>query len=777
MNAATQTLKREIPNVGEGVSTGILLYLLLFSVTGSIAAANWSDDLGTLTFAAAGSVTLAIALAKQKRIPGWLAHLCSLLLSLPAIFYLGMTTLPSALTEEEKAIALGERVTVWLSRVALGGSATDNLIFVLQLCWTMWLIAHFAGWSIYRRHQVWGALVPTGVAIVVNLFYSAPQSGLYIALYILCALLLLVRLNLQSLEIDWRRGAVGYSSDISFDFLWNGAIITLILLAVVWVIPAGPPSPAWLEFLEPIQSSWQGFEEQFNRMFGGLRGGGRSTAGGFFSNTLTMGGPINLPQQPVMNVQTLYARYWRANVYDKYNGTGWVNTSVDLLNLAANEARLDSRRDFLRAEVTQTVKLLASDLPTLFAQSQPIRFDLPVEVRYTRIDESDQPFVTYEVTAVRARRLVRAGTVYNVVSVISVADEESLRTDSLDYPHWITSTYLQLPDTLPTRVRELAQSLTISYTNPYDKAVALEKYVRNTIKYNEQVSAPPPDQDGVDYTLFERREGYCNYYASSLAVLARAVGIPARVVSGYSLGDYDNGTFHIFETNAHSWVEIYFPSYGWIEFEPTANKPEFERPKRQTSSAPVEPELEDAASEARRRQAREKELEDEDIGNFDPGAFRFDFWNSPNAAAIIGGGIAGLIALITLTINIVKEIRRNARLAPAARVYERMLNRARWLGLREEKYATPLERACVINATLPNAHIETERIAASYTRERFGAHTLDEAERAELANDWRTWRGEWLRGVRARIIERIVAPFRALTENARRFKRRWERMG
>lgn len=774
MSAVTQPLKREIPNVGEGISTGILLYLLLFSVTGSIAAANWSDDLGTLTFAAAGAVTLAIALAKIKRLPGWLAHLFSLIVSLPATFYLGTTTLPSLLTQEEKMIALWERITVWTNRVVMGGNATDNLIFVLQLCWTMWLIAHFAGWSIYRRHQVWGALVPPGIAIVVNLFYSAPQAGLYIALFILCALLLLVRMNLQALEIDWQCGAVGYPSDISFDFLWNGAVIALILLAAVWVIPAGPPSTAWFEFLDPIQSSWQGFEEQFNRVFGGLRGGRPATVG-FFSNSLTMGGPISLPQRPVMNVQTLYARYWRSNVYDKYDGVSWVNTQVDVMNLAANEARLDSRRDFLRVEVTQTVKLLTSDVTVLFAQSQPIRFDIPVEVRYTKTSKEDEPLAQYDVAAIRPRRQLRAGAVYNATSVISVADEESLRTDSLAYSHWITSTYLQLPDELPARVRDLAQSMTITYTNPYDKAAALEKYVRNTIKYNEQVSAPPPDQDGVDYTLFERREGYCNYYASSLAVLARAVGIPARVVSGYSLGEYDNGTFHIFETNAHSWVEIYFPSYGWVEFEPTASKPEIERPKRQAPSAPIEPELEDAASEARRRQSR-ADREQEDAGNFNPGAIAINFWNLPNAGAIIGGSIAGLLALVTLTIILIKQIQRNARLAPAARVYERMLSRARWLGIREEKFATPLERARAINRALPTAQIETEHIAASYTRERFGARVLAETERTELTNVWDKWRGEWLRGVNARIVARIVAPFRALVEDARRFKRRVEKM-
>ncbi|NIN97916.1 MAG: transglutaminase, partial [Anaerolineae bacterium] len=89
-----------------------------------------------------------------------------------------------------------------------------------------------------------------------------------------------------------------------------------------------------------------------------------------------------------------------------------------------------------------------------------------------------------------------------------------LRSAGTDYPTWVTARYLQLPSTLPNRVRALAEDITKDYDNPYDKVTALEGYLR-TIPYNELINAPPPGQDGVDYFLFDNRQGYCDYYASA----------------------------------------------------------------------------------------------------------------------------------------------------------------------------------------------------------------------------------------------------------------------
>jgi hypothetical protein len=156
-----------------------------------------------------------------------------------------------------------------------------------------------------------------------------------------------------------------------------------------------------------------------------------------------------------------------------------------------------------------------------------------------------------------------------------------LRNSSQTYPEQISRRYLSLPESIPQRVLDLASQLTADATNPYDKANAIETYLR-TYPYSLDVSAPPAGQDVADYFLFDLKMGYCDYYATSMVVLARTVGLPSRLVIGYSSGVYNPFTaeYLVREFNAHSWVEIYFTGIGWVEFEPTANQPAITLPEK-----------------------------------------------------------------------------------------------------------------------------------------------------------------------------------------------------
>lgn len=133
--------------------------------------------------------------------------------------------------------------------------------------------------------------------------------------------------------------------------------------------------------------------------------------------------------------------------------------------------------------------------------------------------------------------------------------------------------YLQLPETLPDRVRNLALSITSPYDNQYDKVKAVEKYLSFEFPYTLSPKSTPKGRDFVDYFLFDIKEGYCTYYATSMAVLLRSAGIPARYVEGYALTSRPkNGTLYaVTNERAHAWVEAYFEGIGWIPFEPTSS--------------------------------------------------------------------------------------------------------------------------------------------------------------------------------------------------------------
>jgi len=175
---------------------------------------------------------------------------------------------------------------------------------------------------------------------------------------------------------------------------------------------------------------------------------------------------------------------------------------------------------------------------------------------------------------------------YRADSLLPVISEEQLRSAGSDYPEWVKDRYLALPDQVPDRVLALARDLTATEPTPYDRALAIESYLR-TFSYTLDVPSPPFSRDAADYFLFDLQRGHCDYYATTMAVLARAAGLPARLVVGYAGGTYDadNVRYLVTQADAHAWIEVYFPEYGWVEFEPTAGRPPIER---QAESLPIE---------------------------------------------------------------------------------------------------------------------------------------------------------------------------------------------
>ena len=135
------------------------------------------------------------------------------------------------------------------------------------------------------------------------------------------------------------------------------------------------------------------------------------------------------------------------------------------------------------------------------------------------------------------------------------------------------STYIQLPSSVPDRVRQKALEVTRGYDSPYEKARALERYLSTTFPYRFADSpddAPPPGRDPVDWFLFDHQEGTCGVFSTAFAVMARSIGIPARVVSGWAIAPHP-GTQTVYTDQGHQWAEVAFQGLGWITFEPTAS--------------------------------------------------------------------------------------------------------------------------------------------------------------------------------------------------------------
>jgi ABC-type lipoprotein export system ATPase subunit len=161
---------------------------------------------------------------------------------------------------------------------------------------------------------------------------------------------------------------------------------------------------------------------------------------------------------------------------------------------------------------------------------------------------------------------------YTVTSHIKSVSLDELSQAGDTYPEPIIDRYLQVPDDLPEQVKLLAEEVTKEAETPYDKVIAIKNFL-NKFKYDLTVEPPPEGVDGVEYFLFDAKEGTCVNFTSSMVVMLRSLGVPSRICTGYLKGEFDSKTEKILlrGRNYHAWAEVYFPEFGWIEVETTSS--------------------------------------------------------------------------------------------------------------------------------------------------------------------------------------------------------------
>jgi transglutaminase-like putative cysteine protease len=358
-------------------------------------------------------------------------------------------------------------------------------------------------------------------------------------------------------------------------------------------------------------------------------------------------------------------------------------------------------------------------------------------------------FAEYDdVTSVRFQNKPKAGSTYTVVSSVADPDKASLRLAGEDYPEWVKDRYLQLPGTVPDRIKQLAETVTAGKTTVYDKAVAIEAYLR-TYQYAESISPAPEGRDAVDYFLFDSKTGYCEYFSSSMVVMLRSLGIPAREVTGFSAGQLDetSGLYTIREKNAHAWPQVYFPNYGWIDFEPTSARPAIIRPEgADTVTTATDP-----------------------TTNSDPmrDIPRFSFGQQPQASTTqssaldsvgavvaskpfqVSAGLLGFAAVGLVTLFVIWQFGlRN--LASVSLAYARLCRAAVWLGLSDSESRTPYEHAESLSEALPRAHRSIRRISDTYVAQVYGGKQAQRSgdgasASADLDAEWKRMRPQFLK--------------------------------
>ena len=493
---------------------------------------------------------------------------------------------------------LSVRVQAWFMSVIQEKPVDDGL--VRSMTWTLilWLIAAWIGWFAGKRNAI-AALLPSILVVAAVTSYS--ERRIYTLWLLVSMLLLLMGIwNYKNHTTQWNRRKVDYSDSIRYDVTQS----VIFLTVAIGIAAFFTPSISWREIRDFFREWNRPSQNQTAEILGvqqapvttkkvatqtpSLPRDHLLTEGYAQSEKIVM--TIRTGELPPIVSTSITSNpprhYWRSVTYDQYVGAGWVTSAAPAQKLQPNTPLIPGLLKGYQALHTDVT--LYEPEGKLFWSGVLFSVDTPFTANW-RLRPPSALFVDQsallQADLFAARSNVKA---YKGESYIPIVAVDQLRNAATNYPEEILNRYLQLPAELPDRVRQLANQLTVGKTNPYDKAKAIEAYLR-TYPYDLNIPAPPTDRDVVDYFLFDLKKGYCDYYATAMVVLSRASGLPARFVSGYASGDYDapDAQYVVREMHAHSWAEIYFPEIGWIEFEPTASQPLIDRPATPQQAAAV----------------------------------------------------------------------------------------------------------------------------------------------------------------------------------------------
>jgi transglutaminase-like putative cysteine protease len=738
--------------LAEGWFSFFLLALIVYSTIWCVQAVNWVDHLGLLTPITALGLLFGIVAAKQRRLPRILAHILAVILSLLLAFWQ-----TNSVDYAGHAAVFFHSIQSWFFLAIGGGTSSDDSIFLFFILALGFLLAYTSAWLVYRTRSPWLMLLANAVVLLINLSYIDAGYVIFLVVFLVAALLLLLRFNLYESSIRWKRQGLRCSDELNWEFMQAGALISLGILVFSWILPWGYTNQQAASIWTTSGNPWVQAENIWNRLFS-VSGGDTPQNHGNFTNLLTLGGNPNLVNTPVFEVKTTDgSQYLMYSSYDQYDGVShWSNSTLDAIPNKANTVFYDGSQDL--TTVNQTIQVVnppGEQYAYLFGAPQIVSSSQAAQVVINRSD--GEP-----VAWLRTNGKLAAGDTYTVTSYVSGADVATLRSvpmpqDSPQIPPnndvpvpptyfnpAVLATYAQPPANLDPAIKQLALQITAHASTMYDKVTALETYLRENYTYDANITAPPPGEEATAWFLFHSKRGFCNYFASAMALMARELGIPARIAVGYTNGKFDakTGEWVISGTDAHAWTQVYFAGYGWINFEPSATFSLFTRPI-QSSNSSTAPGGSTSNGKANPNRLRNVLPQETGAGSGSTGN------NTSNGASLIRMDV-GVVLLVLIAVILGGLLyfsfwwRRLFRgLSLPSQIYGRVSVLAGWAGMAYRRSQTPREYMLALSTVAPEETVTFERLGDIYSRERWAdpnspEHPNRTGDSGEVARLWKS---------------------------------------
>lgn len=789
----------------------LLLVVMFLSVTATIEGAQWVREMPQLAGFTISALLLGLVFARL-RVNQFLIHPLAIVVGLLMAASLIVSS-ANGETIPERAVDAFRRMSTFFQVIATNGINIDGLPFAAQLVLLTWLIGYFSSWFYYRHNNMWLAVLPSGIGLAINLTYVQGQFGANLAVYLFCALLLMMETHRQGLRTRWLKAHV---SEAELKFSGSSAPVVLFagaILSIAFMLPAVGQSVMVALAWEEATGPWRVVERQFDRLFASVSSGTVAPLHSFgralpfkgavnFGDNNALAARLGLARDVVMYVKAEESGYWRAESYSEYSSGGWLSSNRVIKTPPRDSApgALEEYKE--RKAVQQTIELVQA-LDVIPFRGMPLyvtqpanaetaanaRYSvdltdarrnagLPAELQRAANDIRDQlrdnplpgpggllRILSRSAPDIRIEQAIRSGgqvvglevsrtepsppdyasirpssatqgkAGFTIVSSVSKAPVEALRQAPVEFPGWVRDQYLQVPATIPERVKSLAQEWTQGAGNAFDRAVALESRLRD-FTYNTNIPSPPRDQDGVDFFLFDLKRGYADYHASAMAVMLRSLGIPARIAVGYVSGEYeaDKERYLVREVHAHAWVEAFIPNYGWIDFNPTPNWPVPPRIYNDDGNSPIEDDL----------LPGDGEMPIDDLGEPVDGLANGGAISQQMDFTELARNLA-MAVLLALAVWLTGQWIWNyglRGLGLPAQTYEKMCRLAMLSRFGHRGRQTPQEYATALAHQTPDVRDEIQRIGAAYTRARYRTGEPSAGEQQALRQAWAVVRKE-----------------------------------
>jgi transglutaminase-like putative cysteine protease len=568
----------------EGWPTPVLVVVIVLVLGWALDDPSWVNGRGKLTDPLAWCALLGATVGFVGAKAGWgrwTTHLVGAVFAALAIGILaGWAVAPGTSAGEAFRIAAAGSVAAYLDLAWYGRQVTSQEVhFVGTLCLIVWGTAQFTSYAVFGHRQPLNAVVVAGLVLLANIALTSRDQLAYLVVFTGAALFLLIEMHAFEERATWLRRRIGDPSAIAGLYLRGGTVF--IALAVVGSLVLTQRAAS-----APLAGAWKGIDrqlielsEEFSRYL--PMGGDLRAIGG-----VTFGSAARIPDRWYSDQGVAFRAsvpldapelYWRAATYDAFVLQAWEQTGVTDVAVGRGEQLLAGTPEDPVPELTDPLRVKI--WPDGFRDDSLLSPGTPATVNANatvQLVEASGWFAGVELPDDPPEYTVDA-------RLLQLADETVISANRLraapeDYPDDLVARYTDVPEGSlgPDAVDVLDTVLANApSTDPYDLAVFIRDYLRDpaNFDYTTDVRDWPCDSPSAVECFARTKHGYCLHYASTMAILLRAANpdnpIPTRLVQGFLPGQRSGTSETVQNDKAHAWVEVYFPGYGWIPFDPT----------------------------------------------------------------------------------------------------------------------------------------------------------------------------------------------------------------